>query len=88
MAYALRRRRKHPLDPSRRRHALALLADAGVGGVTEALMLANGVTVETTVELVRDGLATFAPQRVKAGRKRMEVAVLRIAEAGRRALGA
>jgi hypothetical protein len=36
--------------------------------------------------IVRAGLATATPQRVKAGRERMEVAVLRITEAGRRAL--
>jgi hypothetical protein len=38
------------------------------------------------VELVRAGLATATPQRVKAGRERMEVATLRITEAGRKAL--
>jgi hypothetical protein len=50
-------------------------------------MLANGVTVDQMVELVRAGLATATPQRVKAGRERMEVATLRITEAGRKALG-
>jgi hypothetical protein len=68
------------------RRALKLLADAGIGGCTEALLLANGVTVEQMVELVRAGLATATPQRVKAGRERMEVATLRITDAGRRAL--
>jgi hypothetical protein len=38
------------------------------------------------VELVRAGLATATPQRVIAGGKRMEVATLRITDAGRRAL--
>jgi len=77
-------RARHP-KPDRRR-ALELLADAGVAGSTEALLLANGVTIEQMVELVRAGLATATPQRVKAGRERMEVAVLRITEAGRRVL--
>jgi hypothetical protein len=51
-------------------------------------MLAHGFTVAQLVELVRAGLATATPQRVKAGRKRMEIAVLRITEAGRRMLAA
>jgi hypothetical protein len=38
------------------------------------------------VTLVRAGLATATPQRVRAGGKAMEVAVLRITDAGRRAL--
>jgi hypothetical protein len=46
------------------------------------------ISVEQMVELVRVGLATATPQRVKAGRDRMEVATLRITEAGRKAIGA
>jgi hypothetical protein len=38
------------------------------------------------VKLVRAGLATATPQRVTAGRDKLEVATLRITEAGRRAL--
>jgi hypothetical protein len=49
-------------------------------------MLANGITIEIMVELVRAGLATATPQRVRAGREVMEVAVLRISEKGQRAL--
>jgi hypothetical protein len=49
-------------------------------------MLAHGFAVEQLVELVRAGLATVTPQRVKAGRERLEVATLRITEAGRKAL--
>jgi hypothetical protein len=62
------------------------LPDYGVEGCTEVPLLANGVTTETMVELVRTGLATATPQRIKAGRDLMEVAVVRITEAGRRAL--
>jgi hypothetical protein len=50
-------------------------------------MLAHGFTVDQLVELVRGGLATATPERVKAGRERMEVATLRITDAGRRTLG-
>jgi hypothetical protein len=38
------------------------------------------------VEFVRARLATATPQRVKAGRERMEIALLRITDAGRREL--
>jgi hypothetical protein len=70
-----------------RRRALELLADAGPGGCTEAVMLAHGFTIGQMVDLVRAGLATATPQRVKAGREQMEVATLRITDAGRKALG-
>jgi hypothetical protein len=49
-------------------------------------MLAHGFSVAQMVELVRAGLATATPQRVKAGRQQMEIAVLRITDAGRQAL--
>jgi hypothetical protein len=49
-------------------------------------MLAHGFTIEQMVELVRAGLATATPQRMRAGRARMEVATLRITDAGRDAL--
>jgi hypothetical protein len=47
---------------------------------------AHGFTTEQVVELVRAGLATAASQGVRAGRERMEVAVLRITAEGRLAL--
>jgi len=66
-------------QPTRRR-ALELLASCGVEGCTEAVMLANGVTVEQMVELVREGLATAVPGRIKAGGQTLEVTRLRITE--------
>jgi hypothetical protein len=71
-------RRRHP-KPDRRR-ALELLASSR-DGCTEALMLAHGFTVAQMVELVDPGLATA--ERVRAGNKRIEVARVRITEAGR-----
>ena len=59
------------------RRALALLDDAGVAGCLEELMLASYISIEVMVELVRTGLTTATPQRVKAGRERMEIATLR-----------
>jgi hypothetical protein len=49
-------------------------------------MLAHGFTIAQLVDLVRAWLATATPTRMKAGRERMEVAVLRITDAGRRSL--
>jgi hypothetical protein len=81
-ARAARSRRPKP----DRRRALELLADCPVEGCTRAILLAHGFTVEQMVTLVGAGLATATPQRVRAGGKAMEVAVLRITDAGRRAL--
>jgi len=71
----------------RRRQALKLLASCR-DGCTEAIMLAHGFTIPLMVELVRGGLATATAERVRAGSRAIEVATLRITEAGRRALGA
>lgn len=76
-------RRRPKLD---RRRALELLADCPHEGCSEAVLLAHGFTIGQMVELVRAGLATATPQRVKAGRERREVATLRITDAGRRML--
>jgi hypothetical protein len=77
-----RPRRRHP-KPDRGR-ALELLASPD--GAIEALMLANGFTVPQLVELVRTGLATATAERMRAGKAEIEVAQVRITEAGRRAL--
>ena len=50
------------------------------------LVRAHGFTAEQLVELVRLGLATATADRVAAGGRKFEVATLRIADAGRRAL--
>jgi hypothetical protein len=49
-------------------------------------MLAHGFTTERMIDLVRAGLATATAARVVAGRHTIEVARVRITEAGRRAL--
>jgi hypothetical protein len=71
--------------PTRRR-ALELLADCPQEGCAEAVLLAHGFTIPQLVDLVRAGLATATAERVKAGGQWLEVAVLRITDAGRRAL--
>jgi hypothetical protein len=76
-------RRRLP-KPDRRR-ALELLASCR-DGCTEAIMLAHGFTTEQMVELVRAGLAMATAERIVAGGRTVEVARVRITEAGRRAL--
>jgi hypothetical protein len=57
---------KKPRLGPERRGALGILADAP-RGLTEALMLAHGITAETIESLVRDGLATSQPESTRAG---------------------
>src|SRR5262249_62379952 len=78
-------RRHYSMPQPRRRPALELLASSP-DSCTEALMLANGFPVETLVELIRGGLASAEAERMIAGGKQIEVARLRITEAGRQAL--
>lgn len=79
-----RRRRRRGPQPNRRR-ALELLAGSP-DGCTEAILLAHGIPVPLMVELVRAGLATASTERVVASGLKLEVARVRITEAGRRAL--
>ena len=78
------RRRRHGPKPDRRR-ALELLA-ASCDGCTGALLRAHDFLVRQMVDLVRAGLATTHAERMVAGGKSIEVARVKIAEAGRRAL--
>jgi hypothetical protein len=80
MPRPLRRRPK----PDRRR-PLELLASCR-DGRTEAMMVAHGFTIEQLVKLVRGGLASATGERVVAGKAEIEVARLRITEAGGEAL--
>jgi hypothetical protein len=67
--------------------ALELLADSP-RGCTEAILLAHGFSIELLAELVRDGLATAEPERMRASGQPVEVVRLHITEAGWRALAA
>jgi hypothetical protein len=51
-------------------------------------MIAHGFTVEQMVDLCVAGLATATLERMVAGGRTLEVATMRIIEAGRRALDA
>jgi hypothetical protein len=69
--------------PSRKpRRALELLAGCR-DCCTEAILLAYGFTIPLLVEL---GLATASAERIVAGKLKLEVARVRITEAGRRTL--
>jgi hypothetical protein len=80
MPRPLRRRPK----PDRRR-ALELLASCR-DACTDAIKLAHGFTVAQMVERVNAGMATATAERMVAGGKTIEVARVRITEAGRRLL--
>jgi hypothetical protein len=84
MAYTPLRRPKH--DPDATRRALEILADAGVEGHSEAVLLARGFTIDQLVNLVSAGLATATPQPVVVGDNRYEIPTLRITDNGKRAL--
>ena len=71
--------------PATRRRALELIAWSP-DGMTEAMLLAHGFTVEMLVDLIRAGLATAKAERVIAGGRSMQVTRVRVTEAGRRAL--
>jgi hypothetical protein len=80
------RRRKRVPKPDRRRAFGIARPAAAPEGCTAAIMLAHGLMIPQMVELVRAGLASATGERVVAGSRKMEVATVRITEAGRRAL--
>jgi hypothetical protein len=71
-----------------RRQALETLSGAGSRGYTTLLaQMAQGFTTGMLAGLVRDGLATTAPETVMAGGRTIEITRVKITDAGRRALG-
>jgi hypothetical protein len=72
------------IKPDRRR-MLELLASSR-DGCSEAILLAHGFSIPQMVEIINAGLATATAERVVAGSRKIEVARVRITEAGRRAL--
>jgi hypothetical protein len=54
--------------------------------MTEATLIAHGFTNDFLVELIRAGLATAKAERVVAAGRTVEIARVRITEAGRRAI--
>jgi hypothetical protein len=78
-------RRNRVILPARIR-ALEVLDGCGGEGCTEGILRVHGFAISDMVELVRSGLATAHGERVVAGRKAMEVARVKITDAGRRVL--
>jgi len=68
----------------RRRQALKMLADAGQHGRADPFFLAR-FTPEL-LDLVSDGLAMVQPESTRAGGRTVEVARVRITDAGRVAI--
>jgi len=67
------------------RRALELLA-ASPGGYTKGRLLADGFTVDTLADLVREGLATAHRGAVRAGGRQIRVERYRITDDGRKAI--
>ena len=74
------------LISAEQRRALQLLVDAPLGTTEELLMLARGFDSDILAALLRDGLVTKRPEAIRVGRRTVEVARVRITEAGRRVL--
>jgi hypothetical protein len=70
------------------RRALAMLADAGLNGCTEAMLRVQGFSIGLLSRLVRDDFVTVTLDRVRVGVELIAVANFRITEAGRDALSA
>jgi hypothetical protein len=64
---------------------LELLA-GGADGCTDAVLTAQGFTLDTMVPLVRVGFLTAQPERTFAAGKPVEASRVRITDAGRQAL--
>ena len=68
------------------RRALAIIADGGLNGCTEAILRVHGFSIALLSRLVRDDLITITAERVRVGGQLIEVAKFRITDAGRAAL--
>ena len=85
------RRKKPPahsvarLDLEQRR-ALQMLASSGPSGLTEAILLSHGFSIELLVGIVRAELAVVAIGTVRAGVSMITVVRFRISDAGLKAI--
>jgi hypothetical protein len=68
------------------RRLLDMLNGAEPRGCPEALILADGFSIELLIGFVRAGLATVATETVRAGDRTLGISNVRITAAGRRAL--
>ena len=65
-----------------------MLATAGRDGATQPLLSVHGFSAAMIARLVNRGLATLTHEKVRAGGKLVDVAKVRITDAGRDALAA
>ena len=75
------------LSPEQRR-ALVMLATSGDNGETQPFLVAHGFGGAMITGLVNRSLLIMTLEKIRAGGKMIEVAKVRITEAGREALGA
>ena len=68
-----------------RNRALRLLAEHP-DGCTGAVLMAHGFSLELLNELIGAGLATASTESVTRGSKPVEILLVKVTEAGRRAL--
>ena len=68
------------------RRALEMLADAGLRGCTGATLVGHGFDIDMIADLVKDGLATAHRETMRMGRRKIQVARIRITDAGRMAI--
>jgi hypothetical protein len=80
-------RKKPParLKPEQRR-VLQMLASSGPSGLTEAILLSHGFSIELLVAITRADLAAVTIGNVRAGASTLTVVRLRITEAGLKAI--
>jgi hypothetical protein len=76
---------EHHLSAEQRR-ALEILSTAGLHGCTGAALFARGLTIDMLAELVREGLATARRETLKVGKRKITIARVWIADAGKQAL--
>jgi hypothetical protein len=68
------------------RRALAVLAGAGLGGTSQALLIAQGFTASMIAGLVNRGLATVTCEKIRVGSNLVKIAKVRITAFGSEAL--
>jgi hypothetical protein len=69
-----------------RRHVLQILVSSEARGVTEAIMMAHGISTATLAGMASDGFIAVAIDTVPAGDRLIRVRRLRITDVGRKAL--
>jgi hypothetical protein len=68
------------------RRALEMLADAGEGGSTLDMLIANGFPAELLADLVSDGLAMMQGETVNVDERTSEIIRVMITDAGQSAI--